>query len=661
MKRKSQITVFIILGMVLVLGLSYFIFIREKSFQEVEKIDPELLPVQSFIEACMTNVGREALNILGENGGYVYILPEIANNPQSYLQINPEQKYPYWWYDGTQRVPPLDFMEDQLMTYMNENLPTCLSGFEAFSSKFDIIGHSDISTIVEIGDSMDSLVKVEIRYDIEIKDKFNKTLAELDRFRVEVPVKLFAAYTLANNILDSENAQGFVERKVIDLITMDEEIPDTGGPKITCSKLQWNVEDIKKKLQLIMSYNLNQIKIKGTKFNPYSVISTEPIPVYHEVSPGVYKTEFVEPLYNNSYYMSHYVWDVGDEDWSNMHVSFIYDYWNLEWMNDFYIRPNKYPYLYSNSQQIGDIMSFLCMHIWHFSYDIKFPVKVVIVDDETMNNDEYKFNFAFQGSIDHLEPKRQTFSITDYQTENTIDDEEYCANTVKNDVLILAKINRTPFEEIKDVNLSFVCGRFVCYLGETKPDYTMGGIPMFRGKAPYCTSGFLRAWKEGYVDVEMYAQSTDDSTWNIYMEPLRILDNFTVVKHEDLGNGFVTPLGVELENDETALIILKAKEKDFERTKFYSPNQTIEEAIEKFELLDKDDYTYNLEIYLMKGENMTGGYKGEWEVDKDLVKIAKQVKFHVVYKDLSDEAEMAAFFLGMGSYATLVPPPELTR
>ena len=180
MQKRGQITVFIVLGLLILIVVMYFIFIREKSILGTEEILPELIPVKSYIETCMANLGNDAVTTLGLNGGYLYFPLDIEANPDSYLSRSPtpEFKNPYWWYDGTESIPSISFMEGQLSQYISLNLRDCLNDFEAFNNSYDILEQGDIEVITVIGDSMDSLVDVSVKYPIKIKDKFNKTLAE---------------------------------------------------------------------------------------------------------------------------------------------------------------------------------------------------------------------------------------------------------------------------------------------------------------------------------------------------------------------------------------------------------------------------------------------------------------------------------------------------
>src|SRR3989338_7650771 len=78
--KKGQLTVFIIVGILLLIALLIFIYIR--SIERQTTIAPELPPrevvpkavepVTSFTESCLSSLAADALKIAEEHGGYIY-------------------------------------------------------------------------------------------------------------------------------------------------------------------------------------------------------------------------------------------------------------------------------------------------------------------------------------------------------------------------------------------------------------------------------------------------------------------------------------------------------------------------------------------------------------------------------------------------------------
>ena len=98
LKKRGQITVFIIIGLLVLLTYFVLTYYKKSTIEETELIMPELIPVQQFVETCTQNIAEEAIDLIGINGGYIYFPAWIENDHGSYLSTSPikELKNPYW-------------------------------------------------------------------------------------------------------------------------------------------------------------------------------------------------------------------------------------------------------------------------------------------------------------------------------------------------------------------------------------------------------------------------------------------------------------------------------------------------------------------------------------------------------------------------------------
>ncbi len=648
-KKRGQITVFIIIGLIVLLTYLLLSYYRKESIEEIELIQPELIPVQQYVQTCTKNIAREAIDIIGINGGYIDFPYWVQTNPNSYLKLSPidSLKNPYWWYDGTEAVPPLDFIEKQIEDYTKAGMEDCISNFSSFQNQYNIIELEKFNVITEIGEED---VTVKTIYPIEVQDKFGKILAKLQNFPVTIPIRLKKAHELAKEIMKRENKDYFIEKKAIDLISLDDDETPTTGIGIQCGKKQWEFTKVESKIKQLLEVNLPYIKIKGTDFREDSIITPYQL---QDTNP------FTESnTYNDSYYYYHYIWDISDIPYKNMHVSFNYD---QKWPMELYIRPHKGNILPSNPQKAGKLLSLFCLHIWHFTYDIIFPVKVTIVDEETEDNERYSFTFAFKAQINHNIPDRTNFAIQAFDTKDSYLEEEYCAD-VRNTITIYAQ-DKVTTDNIKDVNLTFTCGRFTCNIGTTKSywDEDSSGIPKLRERLPYCNNGILRGSKPGYEEAETFIQTGRKlntqpeeqigDTFNLVMRPIKEF-NFTVVKHKMLNQGVsgAKPLG----KDEQAMVTVKNTEEKFESYSTYPI-----ETSPPLKLLAKDNFDYSLEIYVVNNETLSAGYSTKWTVSQIDLRLGKNITFHVIEKEFKDDEEMALFFAGLDEYSKKVPLPEI--
>ena len=648
--KRGQITIFIIIGILVLLTYFLLSYYRTEQIQDVEQILPELIPVQQYVMTCTDNIAREAIEIIGINGGYIEFPSFIQTNPNSYLKLSPIDsiKNPFWWYDGRSSIPTIEYIAKQIEDYTKRGMADCINNFTAFSKEYEVIELEKFNVIVDIGEED---ITINTIYPIEVRDKFNKTLAELQKFPVNLPIRLKRVHKLAKTIMERENQDYFIEKKVIDLMSLaDEDIPTT-GLAFECGKKQWEINKIETKLKSLMMINLPKIKIKGSNFQEDSRI-----PYYQLQDTNPYSTS---NTYNDSYYYYHYIWDISDINYQNMHTSFSYD---PKWPIKLYARPSSGGKLEANSDSAGGILSLFCINIWHFTYDVIFPVKATITDDRTRENEPYTFTFAFKGSINHNMPLRQSFSIETFEAGDPYVEEEYCAD-VTNEITIYAK-DQVTTNEIKDVNISFTCGRLKCNMGATEPNWEEDetGTPRLKKRFPYCSNAIIRGTKPGYEEGMAFIQTgrrpntpVDDRIGGTFIVDLRPVKefNFSIKKHTLLNQGAVSG-AKDLKPTEKAIVTVKNKEEKFESYSTFPLDIN-----SPLKLLDKKQVKYSLEIFVMENETITAGYQSDWTVTKVDLNLGKNITFHIVGQELKDDEETFEFFGNLKTNSKKVPFPEI--
>jgi len=624
LRKKGQITLFIILGILMLTAVGMFIYFRTAVRKEAEIITTEYSPVTVFVDSCIDSISRDGIKTLGLNGGYIYFPLRIERNPRTYLGATPipELKNPYWWYDGIEAVPDEAFLKNQIERHVTTQLRTCLNGFKELPD-YEINEAGDIKTKVEFT-AKDVVINVE--YPLLVRK--GEQVMRIEEFMVDVPVRLKKVYELATVIMDRENQDMFLEKKTIDLISMDEDIPVT-EVKLTCQKQQWLLSDIKRKVQRLLSVNLPYIKIKGTDYNPGAYVP----------SPSGAAT------YNTSYYNYHYIWNLDLEDLTGMHVSFTYD---DKWPLSIYARPSSNGVLSSNAEKGQEMLSFFCMHIAHFTYDIVYPAMVSIVDEKERDHDRFLFRFPFKVSVNHNQPFRESFGYELLEGTERVESDEYCTDT-RNEVSIYT-MDKATEEPIADVDLSLVCGRFGCGLGKSEW-IGYGAAAGLIKRMPYCTQAVLIANKEGYEEAKTFIQTDlPGKSYNINLAPIKEIDDYFVEKHL-----LTAPqLAYYFEEGDKAVITLKIPEKNFESYGVYPAAQKV-----PLKFLAKEDNTYKLEIYVTNGEKFIGGYIGDWTITADQLDTASRIKFHTIISDAETDEEMFLFLSGLESYSKQVPEPEL--
>jgi len=116
--KKAQVTLFIIIAIVIVAIVLIGFVYRDKIFITTQKIRPEVVaPVQQLVQACLNVAANDALISVGFQGGYV--------EPMTYLKTNLSE-ISYWYYNGEDKRPSIENIENELSKYVDLALPLCL-------------------------------------------------------------------------------------------------------------------------------------------------------------------------------------------------------------------------------------------------------------------------------------------------------------------------------------------------------------------------------------------------------------------------------------------------------------------------------------------------------------------------------------------------------
>ncbi|MDP3698220.1 MAG: hypothetical protein Q8R47_01395 [Nanoarchaeota archaeon] len=640
---KGQVTIFIIVGILLVLAVTLVIFVRKEiiTFKPEEIIPTEKGKVENFITACIDQVGHDALVRIGLQGGYIELPFEVVNDHTRRLDISPTLAVPYWAYGPETFIPSLPQIKEQIDDYVEENVRDCLFSMEAFQETYDLIEKSELTANTEI---VQSKVIFNLHWDVEIRSKGGEIITEVIDHVAESPVKLRQVYTVAKAIVEKEMDTLKLEDITQDLIALEHPDVPVAGMELSCSKKRWEVETVKNTLLELVRINVHELKVKGTDY-----------------------VAFPEDL---TYYQNHYIWNVGSEfKYPAVSVLFNFD--------------QTYPYTFGvtplvgnkmQSSQLGgsDLLSFLCIQTWKFTYDLVYPVLVKVKDETT----GYTFEIAFTVHLVRNNPERGEAVPRPSYFIDTVSDEDYCEvkeipmavfsyETVENQDT--GVYNREPLE---NVETSFTCLRYKCDLLKTEYDFAgRGNVAGYTANFPYCAGGILRGMKEGYKETWERVVTETGKEVELDLVPVHEFptSKIKIVKHNFADPENVGP-AVPLKKGELGLIKVAFRKKDdLPRTPFHESSitksitvdQEAVETLDALEFLAKADFTYELEVTVLGGEKYIGGYKGNWNVPWSALRDAEEVVLHVVSRDTNNEEQMFDLMLNVGEYSKYVPGPEI--
>ena len=191
MKKRGQTTVFIVIGVVIVLIALLVVYLDSKKIIGKRGDDFNTNPVSTFIESCLETNLKAGVNYVGLQGGY-YNEPVISKY-YSYYNI------PYYWYNNQSHVPEISVIEQEISEYVKNYLPSCINDFKIFGDSKYEIEQGEISaktTINELG------VQISIDYPIVIKSE-GKSVS-IDRFSSSVSGDLKKAYDASRLIIEEQ-------------------------------------------------------------------------------------------------------------------------------------------------------------------------------------------------------------------------------------------------------------------------------------------------------------------------------------------------------------------------------------------------------------------------------------------------------------------------
>ena len=198
--KKGQITVFVIIGVVIVILIGAFLYNVNKrnkvQFErEIGDVSLELYAeqIQEYVEQCLYDELRNLLfHRLSLQGGYID--PESENIKWSRSGFI---KIPYWFHNGEDISPELDYIEKQVSQHVQTNIDNC-TDFSAMESlrKVSITVFDEINVNTTINNHS---VLVQINYPVSLEIEDNKNTIE--SFNVNIKTPLGRNFNIAKQLL----------------------------------------------------------------------------------------------------------------------------------------------------------------------------------------------------------------------------------------------------------------------------------------------------------------------------------------------------------------------------------------------------------------------------------------------------------------------------
>jgi len=534
--KRGQITVFIIVGLLLVLAVGSIIYLNARQVQEatipqLQQVATEAQPVQDYITECIERIGQEGLRQIGDHGGYLSFrdVPNSAPNPANptegdILLFAPDSEYgiPYWWYlkspntcDGdcafSSKQPRLHkrqgspSIEAALELYVKQNLDTCLKDFAPLSEQgMAVTADERRDARVFITDS-DVVISLEQTFRADTPAGRHT----LDTFVANLPVRLKDIYDLATNItiLESENA--FLGKHSRELIaafsgTAPDKLPPVGSMEMELGPgTVWVKLAVQERIQQLLQSYVPVLQVFGTR--NYRPIET-PANIQN---PGV-----IENALNRNALIPQL------KAFPQLEARFIYlDSWKP------YFDLNCDGQICRPESMLNTFGPVFGLQRYSFAYDLSYPVMVELSEPGAFNGEGFTFRFALEGNIRNNEPLTTDWESPDVpllEAQTTLLCDESQRTSGVFNITLFNTVTRSPV----DGALTFECGAESCSVGETREG-------KLSTRLPRCLGGRLSAAQTDYLaDVVVVETATDaDQAIDLAMNPI-IEVNVTARKYQ---------------------------------------------------------------------------------------------------------------------------------
>lgn len=200
MRKRGQLTIFIIIGLVFVLLIAALVYFNTGD-RDVEVISgltlpPDLLPVKTLVDSCLSEALPSAVFILASKGGYIVNAENILETeyvqPAYHLILNQDVS------------PRIAHMETELEGFIQALLPLCIDDFNAIEAL--TIENAEITVDATIAENE---VFVTLDYPVTVLLPEGRT--RIKEFTGRTPLRLGHLIAIKNDILPMLQASEFVD------------------------------------------------------------------------------------------------------------------------------------------------------------------------------------------------------------------------------------------------------------------------------------------------------------------------------------------------------------------------------------------------------------------------------------------------------------------
>jgi len=599
MKKKGQVSVFVIIGIILVLVVS-FLFVNSKFEIFVDHETKIMNQISDVVDSCLQKSAKDGVFQLGFQGGVIEIPKIKALDPRKFSDLG--FKVPNWDSESGD-IPVVSSMEIELVTYIqNEGYNCIVSNLNTLSDIFEMEVDENLIVSSQINDEN---VIVDAFLPITFSEIGSDEILSIDSFYVKLDSKrLGDMYNLATQIYSIEGREHFVENLVLDQIysasdyTSKNAMPSE-GMSFSCTPRVWTIPQLAENLQNLNNNNFKYLYFEGTR------------PIDDVINANL-NDEF-GTTYMKAYFDSFYKFELPETrpTYENYRVEVFMPETNfLIGGKTFEVTPSDGNIVQSIDMKVdvaGGKMPIPCVQIFHHLYTLDYDL-IVKITDYNEDGNRFVFQFPLRVEIEDNTPKRSVpFPMLNVE-KVTATSAKFCSGPERKYPLRIFSLDANTGDVLDGVNISYKCMNLFCDIGQTsKPFYhgfqSVYSQSVLETEFPFCVNGEVIAEKEGYYRAKTRV-TTDDSLIGASPTPYYDLELIPLKEFKvDLGSFLVVYGGgghrVRDESDGQIFITIQNKEHDFTTQVLWPTEDGIMDTLQ---FLDVEDMAYNVSVLFTDSE-----------------------------------------------------------
>lgn len=299
--KKGQVTVFIIIGIIILVAMAFFFFLKQEVITDDLMIQDNLMELDSlkiFVTDCLEEATIDAIYEVLDNGGYY----QVPTDQNIFSQLTDEEQFelPYYFIDEESNVPSIEVIQEEVAKAAESHFLFCIDDFESFEKQGYAIESENPEFIIMFSRD-NTLSYLTYLLTIELDNK----VSEINKFSGLIDFDFSSKYDILENYFaeQEDNPEYFLVGNLATLIMENEDTfwfnqyNDHGSDVM----LTLNYDDVELRdepllYNFALNYDWNElddsveedvIENLVSEENDYT-FSLEEIPVWEIPEPGIF-------------------------------------------------------------------------------------------------------------------------------------------------------------------------------------------------------------------------------------------------------------------------------------------------------------------------------------------------------------------------------------